>query len=415
MKLRSHSNVVGSMPAVPPQPHPRAERSPQPPARPRFRLIETGAIWPWVARNLLVLFIVSHHILFVVAVLRAVEVAFWLAFFRQNQEWLPVDYGLAALLVCLAFLVAMRLWSDLPALVTPWLDPDDQEVHGTRLNRENHPDLFRTVEEVAARVGAPIPDEIWISADARCFAFEQRDFAVSTKRTLILVLGLPHLLVMTAAELQVIVGHELAHFRQRDTTLAVFLFRFAQSLRNYLNDTRDHPLRWLNPVYGFEWASYNLFQLLIAPVLRRQEIKADCRSAEAFGGDLARRTLLKDWLVSSQFAALLQQRLEDSRSGRPADERTVYEQFVAEWREVSPTGREYLRQRLDELERESYWDTHPSLNRRLRAVAAYPNIGFEDGQPALNLLGDKHVLLRTLGDKLAAELNLFAHPMATAG
>jgi Zn-dependent protease with chaperone function len=299
-------------------------------------------------------------------------------------------------------------------LVTASYDASDEEADGTRLDPAKHVALCAVVEEVARMVGAPAPDEIWVSADARCFAFEKRDFGVITRRTLVLVLGLPHLLVLTAAELRVIVGHELAHIRQKDTTLAVFFYRFAESLRTYLEASRQAALGWLNPIAWCEWCSQWLFQALIAPVQRRQEIRADCRSAEVFGGDLARRTLIKDWLITSQFATLVEQRLDDSARGKPHDPRSLYQQFIEEWREVSPSGREYLRQRLDELEDESYWDSHPALNSRLRAVGVYPNFGIEDRRPAIGLLGETRELLKDLGDELADDLHL-PTSVATAG
>jgi len=129
---------------------------------------------------------------------------------------------------------------------------------------------------------------------------------------------------------------------------------------------------------------------------------------------LARRTLIKDWLVTSQFASLVEQRLDDSASNKPEDRRSLYQQFVEEWREVSPSGREYLRQRLNELEDESYWDSHPALNSRLRAVADFPNFGIEDRRPAISLLDDPRELLQDLGDSLASDLNL-ASPPSDAG
>lgn len=313
-----------------------------------------------------------------------------------------------------SLLVAFRLQSALPGLVTASLDADDEDVTGTKLDEDGHPALFRAVREVARQVGAPMPNEIWITADARCFACEQRVFGVSTQRVLVLALGLPHLLVMSAAELQLIIGHELAHVRQKDTTLAVFFFRFAHSLETYLAGVEQAYLGSLNLIAWLERFSAWLFKVLIGPVQRRQEILADCVSARVFGGDLARRTLIKDWLVTTQFTTLMEKRVYESHNGLAAEPRTLHQQFVDEWREVSASGREYLRKRLDQVEQESYYDSHPALNSRLRAVAAYPNFGIQDHQPAMGLLGDSDALIRSLGAELTSQLQHSSTQLAVA-
>jgi Zn-dependent protease with chaperone function len=242
-----------------------------------------------------------------------------------------------------------------------------------------------------------MPDEIWALPEANCYAFEDRRFALRTKRKLVLALGLPQMLILTADELSVIVAHELAHVRQQDTTWAVFFFRFASLLDRSLSDAARHKWRWVNPTLWLEWISDKSFKAFFAPVQKGQEIQADCVSAELFGGDLARQTLLREWLVTNKFETLVNQRQEDSDSGKQLDTRTVYQQFLDEWQEISHNGQLYLRERLEELEQESYWDTHPALKHRLAAVSAYPNFGADSGQPASDLLGDIPALIHRMG------------------
>jgi Zn-dependent protease with chaperone function len=379
----------------------------------RLRLCGEAA-WASIARNLLIVFIVAHHALLLMGIVRTIEEA-WLLGLRLNSPSATVATWAGALAwASLALVMSLRLRTALPELVTAAHDAADEEVRGDKLVPDEHPGLFDAVRDVARRVGAPAPDEIWITADARCFALEQRRFGVTTQRVLVLALGLPHLLVLSAAELQVIVAHELTHIRQKDTTLAVFFFRFSQSLRTYIDRANAARLGWLNPVAWIELTSYWLVQALIAPVQRRQEILADCLSAQVLGGDLARRTLLKDWLVTLQFASLVEKRLSDSQSRIMPDRRTLHQQFAEEWREISAAGREYLRQRLDEMEEESYWDSHPTLSSRLRAVAAYPNFGIQDHQPAMALLGDSDAMIRQLSEEMIGQLEGRANELAAA-
>ncbi|QDU28806.1 Protease HtpX [Anatilimnocola aggregata] len=367
-----------------------------------WRLIISGKLPPYtgVLRFLLALLVLTHYVLLCVLALRCVEQAWQVAVASDYSTWVSVF--IAGGWLVLALLFSHRFFSAMASLLTAHHDATDELVEGTKLDPQRQAALFQHVADVARRIGAPVPHEIWISAEARCFAFEQRHFSLSTHRVLVLVLGLPHLLILRADELAVIVGHELTHFRQQDTTLAVFFFRFSQSLRNSLVRAGKSPISWLNPAIAIEWISYQTFTLLIAPVQRGQEIAADCRSAEVFGGDVARRTLLQEWFVANRFDALVEQRIEDSRIGRSSDTRTIYEQFSEEWKDVTVRAQQFLRDRLEHLERDYYWDSHPALKDRLLAVSAYPNFGADPSGPASDLVGSIPHLLESLGQNSPA-------------
>jgi Zn-dependent protease with chaperone function len=351
-------------------------------------------------RVLLVLLITAHSMALFVFALRGADFA-W-AWARVHP---PTFESVAIAAVCFAFtaVLTIRFFLLTAALLTARHDSADMLVEGIRLDPQQHEALFQHVADVARRLGAPVPHEVWISEEARCFSFEQRKFGFSTHRILVLVLGLPHLMILRADELAVIVGHELVHLRQQDTTLALFFFRFSQFLETSLAAARRSPLLWLNPCIWLEWVSFQLFSLLIAPVQRGQEIVADCRSAEAFGGDVARRTLIREWFVSNRFEDLVDQRLKESRLGRDNDPRTIYEQFRDEWQEISSKAQQFLRDRLEELEPQSYWDSHPTLKERLNAVSAYPNFGTDPAGPVAELLNTMDSLLRQISGPVTSE------------
>lgn len=356
-------------------------------------LAAPSSLYLVLLRVALIMLLTGHHVVLFVLSLRCLEGAYQAVLSTPSVA----SASIAAGLLLLATLFAIRFGRSLAALLTPEHDAADKAVAGTKLDPQRHVPLFQAVTEVARRIGAPVPHEIWISDDASCFAFEQRRFRLSTHRILVLVLGLPHLLILRSDELAVIVGHELTHFRQQDTTLAVFFYRFSQSLRLALDAAAKHRWRWLNPALWIEWGSYQFFCLLIAPFQRGQEIAADCRTAELHGGDVARRTLLREWFIANRFEALVQQRFHQLERGQDNDRRTIYEQFVEEWRDVSMEGQQFLREKLEELEQESYWDSHPALKHRLAAVSAYPNIGTDPSAPATELIGSLPELLERLG------------------
>lgn len=340
---------------------------------------------------LLVLLITSHCFILFVLALRGFELAWsWATAGPPGFE----SWSLAAGCALFAGVLSIRFFLLAAALLTSRYDSADVLIEGSRLDPQRHAALFQHVTDVARRLGTPVPHEIWVSEDASCFTFEQRKFGFSTHRILVLVLGLPHLMILRCDELAVIVGHELVHLRQRDTTLALFFFRFSQFLESSLAGVRSNPLLLFNPCIWLEWISLKLFSLLIAPVQRGQELVADGRSAEAFGGDVARRTLIREWFISSRFADLVDARLEAAERGRDTDSRSVYEQFRDEWQEVSTKAQQFLRDRLGDMETQSYWDSHPRLKERLDAVSAYPNFGTDPAGPAADLVNTITDLLR---------------------
>jgi Zn-dependent protease with chaperone function len=319
-------------------------------------------------RVLLVLLITAHSMALFVFALRGADFA-W-AWARVHP---PTFESVAIAAVCFAFtaVLTIRFFLLTAALLTARHDSADMLVEGIRLDPQQHEALFQHVADVARRLGAPVPHEVWISEEARCFSFEQRKFGFSTHRILVLVLGLPHLMILRADELAVIVGHELVHLRQQDTTLALFFFRFSQFLETSLAAARRSPLLWLNPCIWLEWVSF--------------------------------RTLIREWFVSNRFEDLVDQRLKESRLGRDNDPRTIYEQFRDEWQEISSKAQQFLRDRLEELEPQSYWDSHPTLKERLNAVSAYPNFGTDPAGPVAELLNTMDSLLRQISGPVTSE------------
>src|SRR5205814_1557761 len=149
----------------------------------------------------------------------------------------------------------------------------------------------------------------------------------------VLVLGLPHLTVLSAGELQMIVAHELVHVSRGDTSLGVFSYRFLESLRLSIRRMQRHAWRWFNPLYALAAGYFRLFLYLSVPIRRFQELRCDAVSAAAFGGELAAATLLKEWLLAHQFEMLVAGRCpEFSPSGLTVNSgETVYDTFARRW------------------------------------------------------------------------------------
>lgn len=348
--------------------------------------------------------IVAHITLAVAVFFELFFLAINLAVSAWAFDWISVIRA-EGLLIVIVFLVRVGryLWHVTWGLVTPRYEPKSELLGGIRLDRSSHQELCDAVAEAAWRVWAPEPDEIRVNYRPACCAAEFRQFAVSTQRRLVVVLGLPILTVFTVSELKVILGHELAHIGRGDTRLEVFVVRVLEIMRRKVAEIRERWWRWFDPVYWYAWGCAALLVWLLAPVRRHQELRADSLSAAAYGGDLAARTLLKDWLATHEFLQTVASVRAGSPEGGASPARNVFHRFAERWQEFSRGGHEYLERRLEEEEQPSFWDSHPTVHQRTAVMRCYPSQPGEDRRLARELLPDYDQLAEQLHDAALRE------------
>jgi Zn-dependent protease with chaperone function len=285
--------------------------------------------------------------------------------------------------------LTIELWHGIAGLVTARLDVATEALSGVECTPEMAPQLHKLISEVGSQVKSPLPNAVRISPRAECYVCELRHFSISTQRELMLVLGLPHLAVLNTSELKVIVAHELAHFRRGDTRLGVFLHRFLESLRDA--NERQRRTRWIDPVYWIRSAFFRMALLLVAPVWKHQELRADVASANAYGGRLTARTLLREWLLGQQFEATVEDYVTLSSNKRLQEtlaQFNIYREFAVRFQGFSPEAEEFVRQRLAMEEESSLFDSHPTMHSRVDAVLVYPDREMPNLRPASHLLSN---------------------------
>ena len=341
-------------------------------------------------------------ILLYYSVLTAVTVSLTVVFQHvANGPWVSgsssMIRGVTLLAIATVMItLALQLWQGLRGLVTRMHEGSGDAGSGVVLARNQCPDLYRTVAEVGVGINAPLPAEIRVTDRAECYVCEERKFGVHTHRRLVLVLGLPHLAVLSVAELKAILAHELAHFRSGDTTFGIFIYRFLESLR-VTQQKREHRWwSWVDPIYWLSKSTFHLFLVMVTPIRQYQELRADCTSASYCGGELAARTLLKEWLLSHQFdvaAAEFRQRQQDNA---PCAEPNAFRYFTARWLEFSVAGCDYLERRLSEEEQPGYLDSHPTTQARLAIMRRFPARKIRFAIPARCLLNDFNAIEQQL-------------------
>ncbi|MEU4640305.1 M48 family metallopeptidase [Micromonospora sp. NPDC023814] len=250
------------------------------------------------------------------------------------------------------------------------LDPD-LEV----LTRERAPELHALVDEVAAAVGAPVPDVVGVDGDLNAYAG-----LVGVRRRRVLCLGLPYFGVLGPQERVALLGHELGHFVNGDPRrmlLSQPAFTMLGSAADLVRPVDTVSSGGLVEMVGealgkaFGWVLSRLLfgahLVLVSIALRdsqRAEYLADEMSARAAGTTGA--VGLLDVMLAMESTARAVRR--ESRAGHGADR----------WRTAAAEARAAVEDRLPLLRQLSVRDevslfsSHPPAGLRRRMLESRP-------------------------------------------
>ena len=161
---------------------------------------------------------------------------------------------------------------------------------GLHLDRAEGRALYGLVDDVRRQAGAPRVDEIIITRRMNAAAlayFPPRRY----RRRRALIIGLPMLTTVSAAELRAVIAHEIAHFSSAFDPFAAWVYRTRKSwlaLRSALDQ------RLATPIYVYWFLRWYLPRLnaASAEVARRHELVADQVAARAAGSRAAADALV---------------------------------------------------------------------------------------------------------------------------
>ncbi|MEV0066807.1 M48 family metalloprotease [Amycolatopsis sp. NPDC050768] len=269
------------------------------------------------------------------------------------------------------------------------------DAPGLPVTAEAQPELWALVRELAEAVGTAPPDEIRIMNRANAAVFERtRWFGLRvTGRTLFI--GAPLFAGLRVAELRAVLGHEFAHYSNRDTRFAGATYRGRVAILRVLSglDGASWFSRLLRPlfqVYGWVYFAVS------ARVSRDQELAADVAAARVAGTaaatgalreiealNVAWRDFVRKYLMMGWDAGYLR--------AQPAE---GYRLLLTDETRAHETAR--LCQDPPE-EKPSPFDSHPPTAERisvLEAAGVISGSGAED-RPASELLRDSEEVLGT--------------------
>lgn len=213
----------------------------------------------------------------------------------------------SVLVVCLRTLWRMRQqW--------PRMGASNAGFLGRELERQGAVALWQWIEGLAAHLQAPVPDHIVVGIDQGFFVTSvpivlQPGQSALSGRTL--YLSLPCLSVLSQQEAAALIGHELGHFRSRDTEQGSEInARFSLMCAQFsaIVDA-ERAVDWVaRPVVWMAGQFLHHFQIAVHHWGRTQELLADRAGAEVHGPKLFVQALLRAIALGRVVDALLLER-----------------------------------------------------------------------------------------------------------
>ncbi len=184
--------------------------------------------------------------------------------------YVPIKLGLVA--IVMVFATGAALLKSLTFRPT-------EEAPGIEIDLSTEPELRRVLDEVAATIGTRSVDKVYLAPNTNLAVFERK----RGERCLVVGAGVLHGMPLDA--FKAILAHEYGHFSNRDTAGGGFALGVRRSLLGFIvglaQSGQNRP--W-NPAWWFATSFYKLFLRVSQGASRLQEILADRRAAEAYGG-----------------------------------------------------------------------------------------------------------------------------------
>ncbi|MGC0417753.1 M48 family metallopeptidase [Embleya sp. AB8] len=274
------------------------------------------------------------------------------------------------------------------------------------ITRGQAPELWRTVTELAERVGTAPPSRIRLTMDTNAAVVDESPFG-SRPGARRMYIGLPLLAGLEADQLRAVLAHELAHYARGHTWIAAMTHRGSVLLHNARRD-RIEPFARIGSLtisLGGPRLVLSLYSrwydLLSLAIRRRQEFEADAIAARIVGPEA-----LAEALASIPEIALAWRDFQDRfltpmcAAGRaPDDLLRAFAEMLAD-----PEYRSHLESRSADSPEptRSRHDSHPPLRDRLAALAEIRSESARGGRdPARALLNAAGTLPSTTWPALA--------------
>jgi Zn-dependent protease with chaperone function len=250
------------------------------------------------------------------------------------------------------------------------LDPP----HGRPLTSAESPELFRLIDSLRVKGGAPRVDHVLLTGDFNAAIVQHPRFGIFGGTRNYLMLGLPLMQSLSLPEFEAVVAHEFGHLSGEHGRFGAWIYRLRTGWARLLSALQAHNhwgsalftrfFNWYAPLFG----AYSFVQA------RQQEYEADRMSVAAVGREATASALLRvnmqgEFLAETFWPAIFKR--ADADPAPPMSPFSILGPSL-KLRDPTATPDRMLAKAL--AQRTGYGDTHPCLADRLKAIAVEPYV-----------------------------------------
>ena len=275
------------------------------------------------------------------------------------------------------------------------LDPP----HGRPVTSAECPHLFRVIDTLRVKGGAPRVDHVLLTGDFNAAIVQHPRFGVFGGTRNYLMLGLPLMQSLSLPEFEAVVAHEFGHLSGEHGRFGAWIYRLRTGWARLLGALQAHNhwgaalftrfFNWYAPLFG----AYSFVQA------RQQEYEADRMSVAAVGREATASALLRvnmqgEFLAETFWPAIFKR--ADADPAPPMSPFSILGPSL-KLRDPTATPDRTLARAL--AQRTGYSDTHPCLADRLKAISVEPYV------PAVIAFSAAEALLGATIDSMRRELD----------
>lgn len=275
-------------------------------------------------------------------------------------------------LVCIGC-AALIVWAILPRI-------DRFVAPGPRLTSADAPELFSSLEQVAAATGQSMPADVYLVNDVNAFV-TQRGGVMGFGSKRVMGIGLPLMQSLNVQEFKAVLAHEFGHYHSGDVAIGPWIYKTRAAIGRTIQQLGEGWLGQIFIAYG------NLFLRVTHAISRRQEFIADEVAARAAGAGAMASALRKVHGAAMAFGNYWRSEVGPIlNSGYLPPVTAGFARFTAN-EAVTARMAESVRHAEAEEQGDPF-DTHPPLRERVAALQSLPAGADGDTRPAVSLLGD---------------------------
>jgi len=263
-------------------------------------------------------------------------------------------------------------WSILPRI-------DRFIAPGPRLLPEEQPELFKTLRQVAEKMGQEMPAEVYALAEMNAWVMDRGGIMGMGSRR-VMGLGLPLLQVLTVSQMRGVIAHEFGHFHGGDTKLGPWIYKTRSAIIRTLSGLADDsllqkPFMW----YG------NFFMRITQTISRNQEFTADRLAAGIVGSQAMIDALRQIHGSGAAFDSYWRNEYAPALDKGYRPPMTDGFARLLQVPRIADAVSKIVNEEMESGET-SLYDSHPSLRDRVSALERMTINRIPDTTPALSLL-----------------------------